>query len=67
MASHNFSWVSSAHVRFGDLDFIITMEGELARPPIVIPPLHSAGLDTIAKALEELRLHALEDHAPGSG
>ena len=30
MVNHDISWVLSAHVRFGDLDFIITVEGELA-------------------------------------
>ena len=30
MASHGISWVPSAHVRFGDLDFIVTVGGELA-------------------------------------
>ena len=54
------------HVCFGNLDFIITMDGELARAPIVIQPLHSADLDVIAEALEELRLHAPEAHALGS-
>ena len=39
-------------MRFGDLDFIIMMEGELARAPIIIQPLHSTGLDAIAEALE---------------
>ena len=36
MASHNLSWVPGVHVRFGDLDFIITMEGELAMAPAAI-------------------------------
>ena len=54
MAIHGVSWVLGAHVRFGNLDFIITMEGELAQVPAAIQPLHSAGLDAIAKALEEL-------------
>ena len=54
MASHGISWVSGAHVRFGNLDFIITMEGELAQAPAAVQPLHSAGLDAIDKALEEL-------------
>ena len=54
MASHGISWVLGAHVRFGDLNFIVTMEGELARAPIVIQPFHSTGLDVIADALEEL-------------
>ena len=54
-------------VRFGDLDFIVTAEGQLARAPIVVQPLHSACLDTITEALEELRLRTLEAHALGSG
>ena len=54
MANRNVCWVPSAHVCFVDLDFIITTEGELARTPIVAQPLHSAGLDAIAEALEEL-------------
>ena len=58
MASHNLSWVPRAHVRFGDLNFIVTMEGELARAPAIIQPFHSADLDAITEALEEERLHA---------
>ena len=54
MASHGVSWVPGAHVRFRDLDFIITMEEELAQAPAAIQPLHSANLDTITEALEEL-------------
>ena len=66
MASHGISWVPSSHVRFGNLDFIIMMEGELAQVPAVVQPLHSAGLDAIADMLEELQLHAPEAHAPRS-
>ena len=29
MASHAISWAPGAHVHFGDLDFIITLGGEL--------------------------------------
>jgi len=54
MASHNVSWVPGTHVRFGNLDFIVTMEGELVRALIIVQPLHSAGLDAIVEALEEL-------------
>ena len=54
------------HVRFGDLDFIVTTEEELAQAPVATQPLHSAGLDAIAEALEELQLHAPEARAPGS-
>ena len=54
MASHGVSKVPGAHVHFGNLDFIITMEGELAQAPTAIQPPHSTGLSVIAKALEEL-------------
>ena len=55
------------HVRFGDLDFIVTTEGELAQAHVVVQPFHSTGLDAITKRLEELRLHAPDARAPGSG
>ena len=54
MASHGVSWVPDAHVRFGNLDFIVTTEGELAQVPAAVQPLQSAGLDAIAETLEEL-------------
>ena len=54
MASHGVSWVPSTHVRFGNLDFIVTMEEDLVQVPVAVQPLHSTGLDTIAEALEEL-------------
>ena len=66
MVSHNVSWVSGARVRFGDLDFIVTTEGELAQAPTAVQPLHSTDLIAIAEVLEELQLHAPEAHAPGS-
>ena len=67
MASHNVSWVLGMHVCFADLDFIVTMEGELALAPAAIQPLHSTNLNAIAEALEELQLHAPEARAPSSG
>ena len=66
MASHGVSWVPSAHVRFGNLDFNISMEGELAQVPTTDQPLHSASVNTIIEALEELQLHVWEAHAPRS-
>ena len=66
MASHNLSWVPGVHVRFGDLDFIATMEGELAMAPATVRPLHSASLDMITEALKELQLHTPEAYAPRS-
>ena len=66
MASHGVNWVSGAHVCFENLDFIITTEGELVQVPATVQPLHSAGLDAIAEALEELQLQAPEAHALGS-
>ena len=54
MASRNVSWVLDAHMRFEDLDFIVTIEGELAMAPATVRPLQSASLDAISEALEEL-------------
>ena len=53
-------------MRFGDLDFIIMMEGELAQATAAVQPLHSTSLCTITEALEELRMQASEAHAPES-
>ena len=65
MASHNVSRVLGMHVRFANLDFIVTMEGELAQALAAIQSLHSTGLDAIVKALEELQLHAPDVRVPG--
>ena len=56
MANHNLSWVLGAHVRFGDLDFIVMAEEELAMAPAAVRPLHSADLDAIAEAVVEADL-----------
>ena len=66
MASHGISWVPGTHVRFRDLDFIVTTEGELAQAPTAVQPLHFTGLDAIAEALEELQLHAPKARTPRS-
>ena len=66
MASRNVSWVLDVHMRFEDLDFIVMMKGELAMTPATVRPLHFAGLDAIAEALEELQLHTSEAYTPGS-
>ena len=41
MASHAISWVLGAHVHFGDMDFIITVGGELALAHVAIQSLPS--------------------------
>ena len=66
MASHGVNWVPDTHVRFGNLDFIITMEGDLAQAPAAIQPLHSAGLNVIVEALEKMQLHVSKAYALGS-
>ena len=66
MASHNVSWVLSAHVRLGDLDFIVMTEGVLVQAPTAIQPLHFTGLGVIAEALGELQLYAPEAYTPRS-
>ena len=66
MASHGVSWVLGVHVRFGNLDFIVTTEGELAQAPFAIQPLYSTGLDAVTEALEELQLPTPEVRTPRS-
>ena len=53
-------------MRLRDLDFIVTTERELVRAPATVQPLHSAGLDTIAEALEGLQPYAPKENAPKS-
>ena len=53
-------------MRFRSLDFIVTVEKELAWAPVPARPLHSVGLDTIIEALKELQLRAPEAYVPGS-
>ena len=45
MVTHGISWVPGAHVHFEDLDFIITVGGELALAHAAIQPLPSIGLN----------------------
>ena len=66
MASHGVSWVLGVHAHFGNLDFIVTMEGGLVQALAAFQPLHPAGLDAIAEALKELQLRAPEARVPGS-
>ena len=53
-------------MRFGNMDFIVTTEGELVQVPAVVQPLHSVGPDAITEALEELQLYASEARALGA-
>ena len=41
MANHDVSWVPGAHVRFGSLDFVIIVGGELVRAHTAIQSLPS--------------------------
>ena len=45
MANHDISWVPGAHVRFGSLDFIVMVGGELALAHAAIQSLPSIGLN----------------------
>ena len=45
MANHDISWVPGAHMRFGDLSFIIMVGGELVRAQTAIQSLLSIVLD----------------------
>ena len=65
MANHNISWVLGARVCFGNLDFIITTEGELVRSSAATQPLLFTDLDAIIEAPEELQLPTMEVRTPG--
>ena len=45
MASHSISWVPGARVCFGDLDFIVTVGGELVLAHAAIQSLLSIDLN----------------------
>ena len=45
MASNGISWVLGAHMYFSDLDFIVTMGGELALVHATIQSIPSIGLN----------------------
>ena len=44
MATHAISWVPGAHMHFGNLDFIVTLGGELALAHTVAQSLPSVSL-----------------------
>ena len=44
MTTHAISWVPGTHMCFGDLDFIVTLGGELALTHMVAQPLPSINL-----------------------
>ena len=44
MANHAISWVPGARVHFGDLDFIVTLGGELALAHTAMQSLPSISL-----------------------
>ena len=45
MSSHAISWVLGTHVRFGGLDFIVTVGGELVLAYATIQSLPSIGFN----------------------
>ena len=47
MATHAIIWAPGAHMRFGDLDFIITLGGELALTHTAAPSLPSIDLSRL--------------------
>jgi hypothetical protein len=63
MADRNVSWVPSAHVRFGSLDFVITSEVELARVLAPQSPPDSS-LKAVVKVVEKLQLNPPEARTP---
>ena len=54
MASHGVSWVLGAHVRFGSLNFFVSVEGELVWASDPVQLLRSTSHDATVEALEKL-------------
>jgi hypothetical protein len=53
MASRGMSQTLGAHACFGSVDFLITTNGGLARPPAPVRSPCFIDIDTVTKALEE--------------
>ena len=47
MATHAISWAPGAHVHFGDLDFIVTLGGEVALTHTAAQSLPSINLSRL--------------------
>jgi len=47
MATHAITWTPGAHVHFGDLDFIVTLGGEVALTRSAAPSLPSINLSRL--------------------
>jgi len=58
MANNTGSWASGALMRFGSLDFIVTIGGGLER---IQAPTHSDGINAVTHALRDLRLRRQGD------
>jgi hypothetical protein len=58
MANHDRSWAPGALVRFGSLDFIISLGGGLER---IQAHTHSSSVNTVTNTLRGMRLHHQED------
>ena len=54
MANHGESWVPGTHMHFGSLDFIVSMDGELAWANGTATPPQAVSLDVVIETLGEL-------------
>jgi len=63
MASHDIAWVPRVIIHLGTLDFVVTVDGGLARVPPQQQP-RTDDVDAVIESLGELRLDALENRTP---
>jgi hypothetical protein len=50
-------------MRFGSLDFVITVEEDMERAPVAVPPSPAMGLDMVVETLEGLWLRLSKSRA----
>jgi hypothetical protein len=65
MANHAGGWALGALVRFGILDFIVTMEEGLEQIHVPTRPIRASVLNSIIEDFGGLQLHAPKDRNPG--
>jgi hypothetical protein len=66
MANYAKGWAQDALVRFGSLDFIVTMEGGLEQVHVPTRPIRASVLNSVVEDFGGLQLHALEDRNLGN-
>jgi hypothetical protein len=57
-SSHAIILIACASMRFGIVDFVVTLKGELAWVETIIETRHRTNIDFVTKVYKELDIHA---------